>query len=86
MLRALLGTAVGFVIGAGIVVAVGTDAALSVLLPFAILLAGLAPATASFAAGQAAFTLTVLIVLNILAPEGWRIGLVRRRTSRWAVR
>ncbi len=78
VLRALLGTAVGFVIGAGIVVAVGTDTTLLwVLLPFAILLAGLAPATASFAAGQAAFTLTVLIVFNILAPEGWRIGLVR---------
>jgi uncharacterized membrane protein YccC len=78
VLRALLGTAVGFVLGAGIVAAVGTDTTLLwVLLPFAVLLAGLAPATASFAAGQAAFTLTVLIVFNILAPEGWKIGLVR---------
>jgi uncharacterized membrane protein YccC len=78
VLRALLGTAVGFVIGAAIVAAVGTDTTLLwVLLPFAVLLAGLAPATASFVAGQAAFTVTVLIVFNILAPEGWRIGLVR---------
>jgi hypothetical protein len=78
VLRALLGTAVGFVVGAAIVAAVGTDSTLLwVLLPFAVLLAGLAPATASFAAGQAAFTLTVLIIFNILAPEGWRIGLVR---------
>jgi uncharacterized membrane protein YccC len=78
VLRALLGTAIGFVAGAAIVVAVGTDTTvLWILLPFVVLLAGLAPATVSFAAGQAAFTLTVLIVFNILVPEGWRIGLVR---------
>ena len=47
------------------------------LLPFAVLFAGLAPAAISFAAGQAAFTLTLLILFNILAPEGWQIGLVR---------
>ena len=41
------------------------------------LLAGLAPATISFAAGQAAFTLTLLILFNILAPAGCKIGLVR---------
>jgi hypothetical protein len=42
-----------------------------------VLFAGLAPAAISFAAGQAAFTLTLLILFNILAPEGWQIGLVR---------
>ncbi|MFL5839668.1 MAG: FUSC family protein, partial [Thermoleophilaceae bacterium] len=47
------------------------------LLPPAVLLAALAPATVSFAAGQAAFTLTLLILFNILQPEGWEIGLVR---------
>ena len=31
----------------------------------------------SFAAGQAAFTLTLLILFNILQPAGWRLGLVR---------
>ena len=48
-----------------------------VLLPPAVLLAGLAPAAIGFATGQAAFTLVVLILFNILVPEGWRIGLVR---------
>jgi len=48
-----------------------------VLLPPAVLFAGLAPAAISFAAGQAAFTLALLILFNILAPEGWQIGLVR---------
>ena len=47
------------------------------LLPLAVLFAGLAPAAISFAAGQAAFTVTLLILFNILAPEGWQIGLVR---------
>ncbi len=42
-----------------------------------VLIAGLAPATISFAAGQAAFTVTLLILFNILAPAGWRIGIVR---------
>ena len=45
--------------------------------PPAILLAGLAPAAVSYAAGQGAFTLTLLILFNIVAPAGWRIGLVR---------
>ncbi len=78
VVRALGGTLVGFVIGAVIVTLVGTDTTvLWFLLPPAVLLAGLAPATISFAAGQAAFTLTLLILFNILQPEGWRIGLVR---------
>ena len=51
------------------------------LLPVAVLIAGLAPATISFAAGQAAFTLTLLILFNILAPEGGRSGSCGSRTS-----
>jgi hypothetical protein len=78
IVRAVLGTSAGLVIGSGIVALVGTNTALLwVLLPFAVLLAGLAPATVSFAAGQAAFTLTLLILFNLIAPAGWTIGLVR---------
>jgi hypothetical protein len=76
--RALAGTAVGFVVGGALVYLVGTNTAvLWALLPFAILFAGLAPAAISFAAGQAAFTLTLLILFNLIVPEGWRVGLVR---------
>src|SRR3954454_23718593 len=76
--RGLVGTAVGFVIGGVIVTLVGTDTTLLwVLLPPAVLFAGLAPATVSFAAGQAAFTLTLLILFNLLQPAGWELGLVR---------
>jgi uncharacterized membrane protein YccC len=76
--RALGGTAVGFAVGGLLVYLVGTNTAvLWALLPIAILFAGLAPAAISFAAGQAGFTLTLLILFNLIAPAGWRIGLVR---------
>jgi uncharacterized membrane protein YccC len=78
VLRGLLGTVAGFAVGALLVVLIGTDTTLLwLVLPVAVLLAGLAPAAISFTAGQAAFTLTLLILFNILAPEGWQIGLVR---------
>jgi hypothetical protein len=47
------------------------------LLPLAVLLAGVAPAAISFAGGQAAFTLTLVILFNVIQPAGWRIGLLR---------
>jgi Fusaric acid resistance protein-like len=78
VIRGLVGTVAGFFVGAVIVGLVGTDTTLLwLLLPPAVLLAGLAPAAIGFATGQAAFTLTVLILFNILVPEGWQIGLVR---------
>jgi len=78
VVRGLVGTIVGFVVGAGLVSLIGTNTTLLwFLLPPAVLLAALAPAAVSFAAGQAAFTLTLLILFNILQPEGWRVGLVR---------
>ena len=46
------------------------------LLPLAVFLAGVAPAV-SFAGGQAAFTLAVVILFSIIQPTGWRVGLVR---------
>jgi len=78
ILRGLLGTAVGVAVGAALLVGVGTNiVALWLILPVAILIAGVAPATISFAAGQAAFTLTLVILYNVIAPTGWRVGLVR---------
>ncbi|UQX89418.1 FUSC family protein [Jatrophihabitans telluris] len=78
VLRGLLGTVAGFVIGAVLLAVIGTSpTVLWVLLPIAILLAGVAPAAISFAAGQAAFTLTLVILFNIIQPAGWRIGLLR---------
>ncbi len=47
------------------------------LLPLSILLAGIAPAAISFAAGQAGFTVVLVILFNIIQPLGWRVGLYR---------
>ncbi len=78
VVRALLGTVAGFIIGAALLAVIGTDTTvLWFVLPSAILLAGVAPAAISFAAGQAAFTLTLVILFNIIQPAGWRIGLLR---------
>jgi hypothetical protein len=77
-LRALGGTVAGFIVGGAIVYAIGTDTTvLWVLLPFVVLFAGLAPAAISFAAGQASFTITLLILFNLIVPAGWQIGLLR---------
>ena len=78
VLRGLAGNIAGFVIGGALILAIGTNSTtLWLLFPLAVLLAGLAPAVISFAAGQAAFTITLLILYNILAPAGWKVGLIR---------
>jgi Fusaric acid resistance protein-like len=76
--RAVAGTTVGFVVGSVITIGVGGHpVALWVLLPLAVLVSGAAPAMISFAAGQAGFTLVVIILFNIIEPTGWKVGLTR---------
>jgi uncharacterized membrane protein YccC len=77
-LRALAGTVVGFLIGAGLLLLIGTSpAALWTVLPLAVFVAAYSPGTAPFAVGQAAFTVTIVVVFNLLAPAGWQVGLLR---------
>src|SRR6185437_1314544 len=77
-LRALVGTVVGFVVGSLVMVGVGDHfGVLWALLPLAVLLSGFAPAAVSFPAGQAAFTVLVVILFNIIDPTGWKVGLTR---------
>jgi uncharacterized membrane protein YccC len=77
-LRAMLGTTAGFVIGALLLTGLGTSpTVLWIALPIAVLVAGYAPGTAPFAVGQAAFTVTISVLYNLLAPAGWKIGVVR---------
>ena len=78
ILSALSGTAVGIVVGALLVIGIGThEAVLWGVLPVAVLLAAYAPRAISFAAGQAAFTIVLFVIFNIIQPVGWRVGLVR---------
>jgi uncharacterized membrane protein YccC len=75
---ALAGTAVGIVVGALLVIGIGThETVLWGVLPVAILLAAYAPRAISFAAGQAGFTVVLFILFNIIQPVGWSVGLVR---------
>jgi uncharacterized membrane protein YccC len=78
ILSALAGTAVGLVIGALLVIAIGThEAVLWSVLPVAVLVAAYAPRAISFAAGQAAFTVVLFVLFNLIQPVGWRVGVVR---------
>jgi hypothetical protein len=77
-LRALIGQIAGFAIGAALLVGIGTNpTALWIAFPLAVLIAAYTPGTAPFAAGQAAFTVTIVVLYNLLAPAGWRVGLLR---------
>jgi uncharacterized membrane protein YccC len=65
-------------VGAGLIIAIGTNEAVAwAVLPVAVLLAAYAPRVVSFAAGQAGFTLVVLMLFNLIQPSGWSVGLVR---------
>jgi uncharacterized membrane protein YccC len=78
VLSALAGTAVGIVVGALLVLGIGThEEVLWGVLPLAVLVAAYAPRAISFAAGQAAFTVVLFILFNIIQPVGWKVGLVR---------
>jgi uncharacterized membrane protein YgaE (UPF0421/DUF939 family) len=78
VVRAVIGSAVGVTLGALLIGVVGVrPAVLWTLLPIAIFGAAYVSRVASFAAGQAAFTMTVLIMFNLIAPIGWRAGLLR---------
>jgi uncharacterized membrane protein YccC len=77
-LQALTGTLAGFVIGAPLMVLVGSHGpVLWIALPLAVFLAAYTPTAVHFVVGQAAFTILVLVLFNLIAPAGWTVGLVR---------
>ncbi len=75
---ASVGTAVGFALSSAVFAIVGLDTGLLwPILVVAIVGIGALPSVAGFAAGQAAFSVTVIVLFNIVEPLGWRTGLVR---------
>jgi uncharacterized membrane protein YccC len=77
-LRALAGTVAGFIVGGALLVAIGTNpTALWIIYPCAVFVAAYTPGTTAFAVGQAAFTILVVVLFNLLVPAGWRVGLLR---------
>jgi uncharacterized membrane protein YccC len=76
--RAVGGTVVGSLVGGGLLLVISDNSVvLWILLPIAVLIAGIVPAAISFATGQAAFTVTLVILFNIAQPEGWSLILFR---------
>jgi uncharacterized membrane protein YgaE (UPF0421/DUF939 family) len=78
VVRAVAGTALGFMLGVVVIELVGVDPIVMwALLPFVAFGSAFVPEVASFIAGQAAFTMMVLIIFNLIAPTGWSVGLIR---------
>ncbi|HET7667299.1 MAG TPA: FUSC family protein, partial [Mycobacterium sp.] len=76
--RAVAGTALGFLLGVVVIELVGVDPVVMwALLPLVAFGSAFVPEVASFVAGQAAFTMMVLIIFNLIVPTGWQVGLIR---------
>src|ERR1039457_5171813 len=77
-LRSVGATVIGFVVGALLLLGIGTSTpALWAALPIALAVAAYAPGTLPFTFGQAAFTGVVVVLFNLLQPVGWKVGLLR---------
>ena len=78
MTSAIAGTLIGCAIAIGLIVAIGSDPAdYAVITPLAIAISIWAREAIGFAAGQAGFTVAVLMLFSLLRPAGWQIGLFR---------
>lgn len=78
VVEAITGTAIGIVAGGLIVLAIGSHTwLLWTALPFAVLLGAYSPRAISFTAGQAGFTIVIVVLFNLLNPVGWSVGVVR---------
>jgi hypothetical protein len=76
--RAVAGTVIGFGLGAAFIALLGVDPVVMwVTLPLVAFGSAFVPEVASFIAGQAAFTMMVVIIFNLIHPIGWRVGLIR---------
>jgi len=75
---AMLGTVAGIIVGGGVLFLIGDHHALLwVVLPIAVLFAAYATQAISFTAGQAGFSVLVMVLFNLIEPIGLEVGLVR---------
>ncbi len=76
--QAAAGTAIGFAVSSVLITTFGVNALIySLVLPVAIFGAFYLPGAISFIAGQACFTMVIVVLFNLLKPSGWSLGLVR---------
>lgn len=78
VVQALGGTLLGFAIASAVILLVGGDEpVLWALLPVCLFLAAYVSSAVGFVAGQAAFTVNIIVVFNLIVPTGWQVGLLR---------
>ena len=78
VVQAVVGTTLGIVLGGLLVGAVGVQpAVLWLLVPITVFGSTYLSRFVSFTAAQAMGALSLLVILNLTAPAGWRIGLLR---------
>jgi uncharacterized membrane protein YccC len=75
--QSLLGTFIGFLAAAGLVTITSADWFLWTLLPIAVFLSAYTPSAIHYVLGQASFTVFVVVLFNLLEPQGWKTGLIR---------
>jgi uncharacterized membrane protein YccC len=76
--QALAGNVIGFAVG-GVFAAVAGNhpVVMWAAMPVVVFVAAYAASAIGFVAGQAAFTVTVILIFNLISPAGWQVGLVR---------
>ena len=76
--QALVGNVIGVVIGGVFAILAGNHPLVMwAALPIAIFVAAYAATSVGFAASQAAFTINLIVIFNLISPAGWQVGLVR---------
>jgi uncharacterized membrane protein YccC len=77
-IQAVIGNAIGVLVGGLFAVLAGNHPAVMwAAFPIAVFGAAYAATTIGFMASQAAFTINLIIVFNLISPAGWQVGLVR---------
>jgi uncharacterized membrane protein YccC len=77
-IQAVVGNVVGVIIGGLFVVLAGNHpTVMAIAFPIAVFGAAYSATTIGFAASQAAFSILLIIVFNLISPAGWQVGLVR---------
>ncbi len=78
VMLALLGNVIGVAIGGLFAAVAGNHPTLMwIAFPIAVFGAAYAATTIGFMLSQAAFTINLIVVFNLISPAGWQVGLVR---------
>jgi uncharacterized membrane protein YccC len=78
IVSAVAGNAIGVVVGGLFALVAGNEPAVMwIAFPIAVFVAAYAATTIGFMLSQAAFTINLIVVFNLISPAGWQVGLIR---------